>query len=290
MVTEYTAHVGRGFVIGCADLVPGVSGGTMALILGIYRRLVTAIGAVTEASFRHSIRRGRVLEASKTIDAGFLAALAVGIGIALVTLANLLEHLLTAYQPQVYAAFFGLILASVYLVGRRVETWSGATIAMFAGGAVGAFWLVGLSPTTTPETPLFLAASGALAVCALILPGISGAFILVLLGKYRFVLELLGSGNLIGLLPVIGGAVVGLLAFSRVLAWLLERHYALTLSLLSGFLLGSVRKVWPWQETLGSLTVNVRPPPGIEPVLVAAGLALAGMVLVVLLDRGGTEA
>lgn len=287
---EFFAQVGRGFVIGCADLVPGVSGGTMALILGIYRRLVTAIGAVTEKPFRASLLRGRLSEAAKIIDALFLASLAAGIGLALVTLASLLGHLLAWYEPQVYAAFFGLILASVFLVGRRVERWTYATVGMFVLGTVGAYIIVGLSPTSTPDTPMFLAASGALAVCALILPGISGAFILVLLGKYRFVLELLGDGDIVALLPVIGGGVVGLLAFSRFLAWLLERHYAMTLSLLSGFLLGSVRKVWPWQETVGSLTVNVRPPHGLEQMLVAAALALAGMALVVLLDWRSTDA
>lgn len=283
---SFLGHAARGFVIGSADLVPGVSGGTMALILGIYRRLVHAIGAFTQRGFRTNLVRGRVRAALEDVDAGFLAALAVGIGTALVLLANVLEHLLTAYQPQVYAAFFGLIAGSVVLVARRVERWGAGEGTAFAAGALGAFLLVGLSPTTTPQTAVFLAASGALAVCALILPGISGAFILVLLGKYRFVLEQLAGGNLVALLPVIGGGVVGLLAFSRVLAWLLDRHGSITLAVLSGFLLGSLRKVWPWQETLGALMVNVAPP-GAGPMLVAAGIAVAGAALVFLMDRRG---
>ena len=283
----FLAHAARGFVIGCADLVPGVSGGTMALILGIYRRLVHAIGAFTRQDFRTNLARGRIRTALEVVDAGFLAALAVGIATALVLLANLLEHLLSTYQPQVYAAFFGLIAGSVVLVARRVERWSAAEGAAFAAGALGAFLLVGLSPTTTPQTTLFLAASGALAVCALILPGISGAFILVLLGKYRYVLEQLAGGNLVALLPVIGGGLVGLLTFSRVLAWLFDRYGSITLAVLSGFLLGSLRKVWPWQESAESFTVNVAPPPGAEPVLVAVGLAVASAALVFLMDRRG---
>lgn len=261
----------------------------MALILGIYRRLVAAIGAFTARPFRDHVLRGHFGSALATVDAGFLAALAVGIGAALVLLSNLLEHLLASYQPQVYAVFFGLIAASVVLVGRRVATWSAKATLAFGAGAVGAFLLVGLSPTATPESPWFLAVSGALAVCALILPGISGAFILVLLGKYRYVLERLGDGDLVALLPVIGGAVVGLLAFARVLAWLLERHGIVTLATLSGFLLGSLRKVWPWQETIGTLTVNVTPPPGLGPMAVAALLAIAGAALVLLLDRADAE-
>lgn len=276
-------------MIGSADLVPGVSGGTMALILGIYVRLVTAIGAFTRRELWRQLGKGRVGGAWATADVGFLGALGLGIVGALVLLSNLLEFLLTTYEPQVYATFAGLILASVFLVGKRVEAWGTAAVVGLGAGAVGAFLLVGLSPTTTPTTPLFLAASGALAVCALILPGISGAFILVLLGKYRYVLEKLGNGEIVALLPVIGGAALGLLAFSRVLEWLLEKHQAVTLAVLSGFLLGSVRKVWPWQETTGTLTVNVAPPPGFMEVGVAAALALAGAALVIVLDRLGSE-
>ena len=258
--TGAVGHVARGFVIGSADLIPGVSGGTMALILGIYERLVAAIGAVTERPFRAALARGRVGDALRTIDAGFLAALAVGIAAALLTLANLLEHLLTTYPTYVYAAFFGLIGASVVLVGRRVDGWNAVRRALFGAGAVGAFTLVGLAPTHTPSGALFLAASGALAVCALILPGISGAYILVLLGKYRWALE-------------------------RLLAWLLRTAPNATLAVLAGFLLGSLRKVWPWQESVGALTVNVLPPPAVGPVLVALLIAVVGAALVIVMDR-----
>lgn len=283
--TASLGHVARGFVIGSADLIPGVSGGTMALILGIYERLVTAIGAVTERPFRTSLAKGRIREALVRIDAGFLAALGVGIVVALLGLANLLEHLLTAYPTYVFAAFFGLIAASVALVGRRVDGWNPVRRAFFGAGAVGAFALVGLAPTDTPDHALFLAASGALAVCALILPGISGAYILVLLGKYRWALDRLGSGDLVALLPFLAGAGFGLLAFARLLAWLLRTYPNATLAALAGFLLGSLRKVWPWQEAIGALTVNVLPPPGAVPVLIAVAIAVAGAVLVLALDR-----
>ena len=282
--------VARGFVIGSADLIPGVSGGTMALILGIYERLVTALGAVTQRPFRAALAGGRVREALRTIDAGFLAALAFGILAALVTLANLLEHLLATYPAYVFAGFFGLIAASVVLVGRRVDGWNPVRRMLFGAGAVGAFSLVGLAPTDTPDGPLFLAASGALAVCALILPGISGAYILVLLGKYQWALERVGNGDVLALLPVIAGAVVGLLGFARLLAWLLRTYPNATLAVLAGFLLGSLRKVWPWQDTYETITVNVLPPPDPAPVLIAVAIAAAGAVAVLALDRVAPEA
>ena len=283
--THVLALVARGFVIGSADLIPGVSGGTMALILGIYQRLVTAIGAVTERPFRAALAQGRIRTALHTIDAGFLAALAIGILAALLTLANLLEHLLGTYPTYVFAAFFGLIAASVVLVGRRVDGWNPTRRLLFGAGAVGAFALVGLAPTDTPDGPLFLAASGALAVCALILPGISGAYILVLLGKYQWALDRVGNGDLVALLPVIAGAAVGLLAFARLLAWLLRTYPNATLAVLAGFLLGSLRKVWPWQETHEALTVNVLPPPDPAPLLIAVAIAMAGAAVVLALDR-----
>lgn len=285
----YLAHAARGFVIGSADLIPGVSGGTMALILGIYQRLVTAIGAVTERPFRAALAKGRLAEAVGRIDAGFLGALGVGILAALLTLANLLEHLLVHHQSHVFAGFFGLIAASVLVVARRVDGWDPLRRGLFGAGAVGAFALVGLAPTTTPDHPLFLAASGALAVCALILPGISGAYILVLLGKYRWALEQIGNGDIVALLPMLAGAVVGLLAFARLLAWLLRRYPNATLAVLAGFLLGSLRKVWPWQETVGALTVNVAPPAGFAPAAIAVAIAVAAAALVLVLDRAAPD-
>lgn len=281
----HALNAARGFVMGCADLVPGVSGGTMALILGIYERLVTAIGAVTEAPFRRALRSGAWRRAWTAVDGTFLAALAAGILTAALTLSALLHHLLTAYPTQVYATFFGLVFASAFVVGRRVGAWDVALAALFAAGAAGAFVLVGLTPASTPDSPWFLALSGALGVCALVLPGISGAFILVLLGKYHFVIERISSADVVGLAPVIAGGIVGLLAFARLLAWLLRSYYRPTLAVLAGFLLGSLRKVWPWQEEVSALAAQPLPPPSPAAALAALLLALAGAAAVVALDR-----
>jgi len=270
--------------MGTADVIPGVSGGTMALILGIYRELIASLGAITARPTLRALAAGRLVEAWRRIGGPFLLALALGIGTAVLALSNVVVAALDAAQSTVFALFFGLILASVVTVVRRIPRWGiGSGLAMALGTAFGV-WLVGLTPTTTPTSAPFLALSGALAICALVLPGISGAFILVLLGKYGYVLGAISSLDLTVLIPVALGALTGLLSFTRLLSWLLRRAETATLSILAGFMLGSLRKVWPWQEGVEGLGRNLAPPdPG------AAGtallVALVGAALVLTLDR-----
>ncbi len=288
---DYGVLLLKGFAMGSFDIVPGVSGGTMALILGIYRELIESIRALGQPPFLGAFFRLKFAEALKYINWRFLLALGSGIALAVFTLATLLENLLNTQATFVWSFFFGLIAASVITVSMRVERWRAQVIAAFAFGAVFAFFLVGLTPAQTPESTLFLIFSGALAVCALILPGISGAFILVLLGKYTFVLGALSSPNIPVILAVGFGAVIGLVSFTQVLGWLFRRFPDLTIALLCGFMLGSLRKVWPFKEGTAlelseGLGVNTLPPLGVEFVF-ALLLAALGFGLVYLIDGPG---
>jgi len=209
-----------------------------------------------------------------------------GIGTAVVALSRLMHALLASHPTAVNAFFFGLILASAALVGRRVGRWRGRTIAAALLGAVAAFLVVGLTPARTPDTPLLLLASGALAICALILPGISGAFVLVLLGKYDSLLGAITRFDLVLLFPFAVGAAAGLLSFSRVLAWLLRRQHDATMAVLAGFMLGSLRKVWPFLAADGTPAAPWAAGRG-APALLA--LLVLGAACVVLLERAGAR-
>jgi putative membrane protein len=237
----------RGFAMGAADVVPGVSGGTMAFILGIYDELLDAIHAV-DMTFIRRILTLKWKDAFAEFPWKFLLAIALGIGAAILTLANALHWALENKPVFIWAFFFGLIIASIVAVRKRVGTWSIVNILAALTAAVGAYILVGLTPSETPHTPILLFLSGAVAICAMILPGISGAFILVLLGKYRFVLEAVKNLDILTIALVGLGAVVGLLVFVRLLRWMLNKNHDLVVSVLMGFMLGSLRKVWPWKE------------------------------------------
>jgi putative membrane protein len=270
--------------MGAADLVPGVSGGTMALILGIYPRLIVALGSLTRADAWRALLGGRPREAWRAVDGTFLASLAVGIAVAVAGLSRLLHAVLEAWPVGVYAVFFGLIAASAWIVVRRIRGRRRVALAFAVAGAVAAFTLVGATPAATPDTRVVLAASGALAVSALLLPGVSGAFVLVLLGKYETVLAALSRLDVAVLAPLATGMAVGLLAFSRLLAAALSRWPTPVLGTLAGFLLGSLRKVWPWQRIDGQLSVATLPPGPGEAAVVAV-LTLVAAAAVVALDR-----
>ena len=272
--------------MGCADLVPGVSGGTIALILGIYERLIASLSGLSRRATWTALLRGRPVAAWRAVDGGFLVVLAAGIVTALATLPVLLEWLVENRRAGLYAVFFGLIAASALLVFGQVRRRRPRTWAWAVGGAVGAFVLVGLTPARTPETVPFLVASGAVAVSALLLPGVSGAFILVVLGKYDTILAALASRDLAVLAPFTVGLGLGLLAFSRVLSYALARWHDAVMALLAGVLVGSLRKVWPWQETVGAASLN-QAPPGPAAAVTAAALALAAAAAVWLLERRG---
>ena len=272
----------KGILMGSADVIPGVSGGTVALLVGIYEELINSISRLTEADVWHNLRRGDIRALITTLPWRFLGVLLLGIMTAVLSLAHVLEDLLEYYPVSVWSVFFGLIAASVVSVRKRVSRWHVPTYVAFAIGAVLAFGLVGLSPTTSPTAWWFLVISGFIAICALILPGISGAFILVLLGKYERILAAVTNLDLFVLACVAAGAVLGLLSIARLLRWTLARYHDLTIALLCGFMLGSLRKVWPWQELDSrGLLVNTAPPTAVDALVALglAGLAFAGVLL-----------
>ncbi|HSG43950.1 MAG TPA: DUF368 domain-containing protein [Anaerolineales bacterium] len=278
----------RGFAMGAADIVPGVSGGTMAFILGIYDELLDAIHAV-DMSFIRRILTLKWREAFENFPWKFLLALALGIGTAILTMASMLHWALEEYPVYIWAFFFGLIVASIIVVRKRVENWNVVNILAAVIAAVGAFVLVGSTPSETPHTPLLLMLSGALAICAMILPGISGAFILVLLGKYAYVLGAVKNFDIFTIALVGIGAVVGLISFARLLRWMLKKNHDLVVAVLTGFMFGSLRKVWPWKtfETISETFVretNFIPAAVNGEVIVAVLLMIAGITAIIVVE------
>ena len=240
---------GKGFCMGTADIVPGVSGGTMALILGIYPQLLGAIRAVDLALFR-LIGRGRLAAAARHVDALFLLSLGVGIAGALVFFTRVvgLPQLIAAHPQPVYSVFFGLILMSLCVLLRQVADWRFRDAAWILAGALAGLALALAVPVDAPQGARFLFASGAAAACAMILPGVSGAFVLLILNQYSRVLEAVAQLDLSVLAPLAFGAVCGLVLGSRVLVWCLHRFRRPTMLLMSGIVLGSLYAIWPFRE------------------------------------------
>ncbi len=249
---EYLVLTAKGFCMGASDVIPGVSGGTMAFILGIYEELIDAIRSFDLKGIKLLLTL-KLRDLLDHISWQFVLALGVGILMAIFTLSRVLSWLLQNKPVLIWSFFLGLILASAFSVSRRVEEWRLYTWLGLLGGAIGTYFLVGLVPVSTPDDPWFLFLSGAIAICAMILPGISGAFILVLLGKYQFVLEAVNNRDFIVLAMVAAGAVIGIAAFSRLLGWLLRNCHDFMVAVLTGLMLGSLRKVWPWKETLETI-------------------------------------
>lgn len=245
---DYILITLKGMAMGASDVVPGVSGGTIAFITGIYEELITSIKSIGA----HSVAllfKGKIKEFWKAINGNFLTALVIGIAISVFSLAKLITYLLINEPVLVWSFFFGLVLASSWFVSRDVKGWNCKTLSSFFVGAIVAFFITAATPAETPTALWFVFLCGAVAICAMILPGISGSFILVLLGKYFYVMEALNALNLLVLFTFGIGALVGLMSFSRVLSYALKNFRNVTLALLSGFMLGSLNKVWPWKET-----------------------------------------
>ena len=239
----------KGVAMGAADVIPGVSGGTIAFISGIYEELINSIKSINAASLK-MLFTFRIKAFWKAINGNFLLALICGILISFLSLAKLMLFLLHNYQVPVWAFFFGLVLASIWYVIRQVNKFHWSLPVLFAVGAVLGYIITALSPTSTPDDLWFIFLCGAIAVCVMILPAISGGFVLLLLGKYTFMMNALVTFDITVIAVFITGAVIGLIGFSNVLSWLLSRFHAATVIVLGGFLLGSLNKIWPWKETL----------------------------------------
>ena len=273
----------RGFCMGAADVVPGVSGGTMAFILGIYQELLAAIQAV-DLSLARQLLKGRWREALASFPWRFLGVLGAGILLAITTLAKGLSWALHHHPAPVWGFFAGLVLASILVVQRRVEHWSGGLLLAAALAALLLYVLVGLVPAATPEAPWFLILSGALASCAMILPGISGSFILVLLGKYHYVLEAVVERDLETLALVALGCALGLMSIARLLGWLLRGYHDVTVAGLTGLLVGSLRALWPWKIGPDRAGGNTWPAAFSGEVALVLALVVVGCALVLGLD------
>lgn len=251
---EYVGLWLRGVCMGASDIVPGVSGGTMAFILGIYEELIESIRVIGQPHFLQAAVRLRIKEIFQIVNWQFLLAVAIGIFTAILTLSSGLEWLLVNQPVYLWSFFFGLVLASVFTVSKRVPAWSPKLLLALAAGAVGAYFLVGAVPVQTPNAWWFLFLSGALAICAMILPGISGAFVLVLLGKYQFVLSAVNDRDIFSLAMVAIGAVIGLVTFAQIIGYFFRHYHDMTVAVLIGLMVGSLRKIWPWKEDVTWLT------------------------------------
>ncbi|NJL11988.1 MAG: DUF368 domain-containing protein [Microscillaceae bacterium] len=239
----------KGLAMGAADAVPGVSGGTVAFITGIYERLLGAIRGLNGSALR-LLLKGKFSAFWQKVDGTFLVILLGGILSSLLIFSRLILYWLETVPEILWAFFFGLIVASCWLVAKGIPRWNLGTVLFLVLGTISGYLLTVLTPANTPEHLLFIFLSGAIAICAMILPGISGSFILVILGKYEFIFTALKAFQLKILLTFALGCVAGLLAFSHVVHWLLRKFHNATVAFLTGIMIGSLNKIWPWKQVL----------------------------------------
>ena len=247
--SRYIVLALKGCAMGMADVVPGVSGGTIAFISGIYEELLDSIRSVDATALR-LLLRFRLAEFWRHINGRFLLPVLLGIAVAIFSLARLMTYLLTNQPIAIWSFFFGLIVASALLVARQIGRWDWRTVLAFAVGAAAAWWITVATPAETPDDWWFVMLSGAIAICAMILPGISGAFILLLLGKYQYIMYAVGEFDIPVIAVFVIGAAAGIISFSHLLSWLLKHWHDVTVAVLMGFMVGSLNKVWPWKETV----------------------------------------
>jgi putative membrane protein len=299
-LSDFGVLVLKGMGMGAADVVPGVSGGTIAFITGIYEELVHSIKNINFRTISTLWKEG--LPAFwKAVNGSFLLSVVGGILISVLTLARILEYLLVNHPILIWSFFFGLVVGSAIFVARSIEKWNIWTIISGVAGIAIAWIITSFTPAETSEAYWFIFLSGALAICAMILPGISGSFILLLLGKYQFILSALNEGKISILAVLLTGALTGIIAFSHLLSWLLEKFHHLTIAMLAGFMIGSLNKIWPWKITVETyidshgeiqplLQDNVLPArffteTGTDPqILWAVLLALAGFLLIFMFE------
>lgn len=246
---KYLSLFLKGMAMGAADVVPGVSGGTIAFITNIYEELIGNLSRF-DAQAVKLLFRGQFRDLWSHIDGTFLAVLFAGIFTSVLSLASILGYALEHHPTAIWSFFFGLVFASIFIVGRNITHWGTPQILSFIIGTAIAYWVTTLPAVGGTEHPLYLILCGALAICAMILPGISGSFILLLLGAYATVLSAVSDRNLLIIAYVGIGAVAGLISFTKALKWIFEHYYSIAVALLSGFLLGSLNKLWPWKKEI----------------------------------------
>ena len=292
----------KGLAMGAADVVPGVSGGTIAFISGIYEELITSLNNINFSLFK-TLKNDGFKSAWNQLNGNFLLALFIGIGISVISLAKGLEWILHNHPILIWSFFFGLVLASILFVGKQIKKWSFVSVIGLIAGTFVAYYITTIpSLLTSNSSNGFLFLAGALAICAMILPGISGAFILVLLGAYQPVLEALNNKDFKMIMFIGVGAIVGLLSFSKLLKWLFKNYHNLTLAILTGFILGSLNKIWPWKKVLSFRTdskgeqvpfleesISPFSFEGDNQLVIAVGLIFLGFATIFVLEKLGSK-
>ena len=244
---KYGLNYLKGMAMGAADIVPGVSGGSIALIAGIYQELLDSINAFNLDNLR-LLKSFQIKEFYARLNGNFLLSLVLGIMTSIFALSRVITYLMDEHPIPLWSFFSGLILVSAFLILKEIKQWNLVVIVSIAIGTAFAWWVTNLPPTTTPNDHWFTFVAGAIAICAMILPGISGSFVLLILGQYERILQAVLDKDFFTLALFASGCLVGILSFSRVVAFLLRRFHAATIGLLSGFMLGSVNELWPWKQ------------------------------------------
>ncbi len=288
--------------MGAADVIPGVSGGTIAFITGIYERWIDALKRLDMQALRFFLT-GKWQRLWHHVDGGFLAPLLGGMLVAILSLAKLIKFLMVSYPVPLWAFFWGLIVASAWVVRLRIRRWKIGVLVLFMVGIVGAGWISSMAPTQRPGTPLELLGSGALAISAMMLPGISGSYILMVLGKYEQAIHSVAAvvdffralvtgrpaqwpgDALLALAMLLVGIIIGFIVFSRLLSWLLHHYHDRTLAALMGFMVGSLYKVWPWKKMVDGYVLGYIPGTADPHFWSGVAWIIIGMACVVLLER-----
>jgi putative membrane protein len=291
----------KGMAMGAADVVPGVSGGTIAFISGIYEELLGSISSINFTLLKKLKNEG-FNAVWKAVNGNFLLALIIGIFISIASLAKIISWLLQHKPILVWSFFFGLVLASIIYIGKQISKWSVVTVLILLFGALIAYYITTLQPLISEQSsPIFIFLAGALAICAMILPGISGAFILVLLGAYKPVLEAIHNRDFKLIAILAAGAIVGLLTFSKILKWLFSNFRNYTLAVLTGFIFGSLNKIWPWKRILETKLIEgkviILAEESISPfsfqgdpqLISAIILAIIGFAVIIILEKLATK-
>ena len=246
---DYLLLFAKGVCMGAADIIPGVSGGTIAFITNIYEELVNSLKLINAYNLKLLIKF-QLVSFWKAIHGNFLASVFSGVLLGIVSLAKLIAyfHLFEVHAIQIWSFFFGLVIVSAAMVLKQVQEWKLPVAIGLLVGIVTSYFITIVSPAITPDAWWFIFISGALAICAMILPGISGAFILLILGKYTYITRALDVFNYEVILVFVAGVVTGLMSFVRIMSWVLKKYYQVTIAVLSGFMIGSLNKIWPWKE------------------------------------------
>lgn len=298
---DYFILVFKGMAMGAADVVPGVSGGTIAFISGVYEELIATLNSINLNSLK-TLKLQGVSATWKKINGNFLLALFGGILLSILSLSKLVAWLLHEEPVLLWAFFFGLVLASIIFVLKKINQWNSAVFLGLILGGVFAYQLTQLNALGNSDSNWYLFLSGAIAICAMILPGISGAFILVILGSYANVLQTLNDKDIAKITIFMTGALIGILSFSRLLKWLFKRFKNMTLAVLTGFMIGALSKIWPWKKTLSfrenseGISVPLKEQciapfsfDGDPQILSAIGLMLFGFLMIFFLEKIGAK-